>query len=218
MDILTFQLIGDPAKAPHMAKYMKDQFPFLGLPTPMRKSQSKALLKASREQNLATVRRWITDLYQREAREYQYVAIDLALANVKYWQFPDIQFLQQFVGQKSWWDTVDAWRKVFAMYVRIHPDQKPAVFALFFDEPDFWLRRVGINLQLLEKETQDTAMLSRAILADQDTGEFFIQKAIGWSLRQYSKYDPTWVQQFLNAHKLSPLAVREASKYLSAHD
>ena len=60
----------------------------------------------------------------------------------------------------------------------------------------------------------DTALLSKAILADSDTNEFFIQKAIGWSLRQYSKFDPDWVLAFMAAHSLSPLAMREGSKYL----
>lgn len=60
----------------------------------------------------------------------------------------------------------------------------------------------------------DTALLSKAILADLDTNEFFIQKAIGWSLRQYSKFDPDWVRTFIAVHALSPLAIREGSKYL----
>lgn len=214
MQSLDFELNGDPTQAPQMAKYMKNQFPFLGLKTPERKTQTKPLLKASRGEDLPTIRVWIDALYQRDAREYQYVAIDLALDHIKRWHFSDMQAFRQLVVRKSWWDTVDAWRKVFADYVKLHPDQKLAVFNLFFDQPNFWLRRIGINLQLLEKETMDTALLSKAILADLDTNEFFIQKAIGWSLRQYSKFDPDWVRTFIAVHALSPLAIREGSKYL----
>lgn len=212
--MLNFELIGDPAIAPQMAKYMKNQFPFLGLKAPMRQAQTKPLLKDSRQQDLPVVHHWIETLYQQDAREYQYAAVDVAYSNIKRWTFDDMSTLSAFVGIKSWWDTVDAWRKVFGQYVALHPEALPAIFQLFYKHPDFWMRRVAINLQFMAKENTDTALLTQAILADQDTDEFFIQKAIGWSLRQYSKSNPSWVRQFISTQTLSPLAVREGSKYL----
>ncbi|MDN5951167.1 MAG: DNA alkylation repair protein, partial [Loigolactobacillus coryniformis] len=95
-----------------------------------------------------------------------------------------------------------------------HPEQKAAIFQLFYQSPNLWERRIALTLQLKEKDAVDTIMLTQAILFDQYTDEFFIQKAIGWALRQYSKFAPDWVMQFLNTHQLSNLAVREASKYL----
>ncbi|GGC92082.1 hypothetical protein GCM10011573_22080 [Enterococcus wangshanyuanii] len=56
--------------------------------------------------------------------------------------------------------------------------------------------------------------MKKAIIYDKTTDEFFIQKAIGWSLRQHSKIDPQWVQELIATMELSPLAVREGSKYL----
>ena len=44
--------------------------------------------------------------------------------------------------------------------------------------------------------------------------QFFIQKAIGWSLRQYSKYQPEAVRDFLQDSDLIGLARKEAEKYL----
>lgn len=46
--------------------------------------------------------------------------------------------------------------------------------------------------------------------------EFFINKAIGWALRDYSKTDPTWVQDFIQIHQdnMAPLSIKEGSKYL----
>lgn len=44
--------------------------------------------------------------------------------------------------------------------------------------------------------------------------EFFINKAIGWALREYSKTNKQWIKQFLDEHELSKLSVREAGKYL----
>lgn len=215
MEKLDFELVGNSAIAPAMAHYMKDKFEFIGIKSVERKAQSRDLLNRSTNCSPTTIKAWINELYARKYREYQYVAIDLAIKNIQKWHFTDIMVFKQLVTQKSWWDSVDPWRTFFGKYVKRHLDEKEKVFELFYQSQNFWERRVAINLQLMEKETLDTDMLTHAILYDQKTDEFFIQKAIGWSLRQYSKYNPDWVRQFLKAHELSKLAVKEGSKYLS---
>jgi 3-methyladenine DNA glycosylase AlkD len=47
--------------------------------------------------------------------------------------------------------------------------------------------------------------------------EFFIRKAIGWVLRDYSYAAPDAVERFLREHRdeLSPLSYREGAKQLS---
>lgn len=214
MEKLNFELVGNAEVAPAMAHYMKDKFTFIGIKSTERKEQGKLLLRKSTKLPSNTVKAWVSELYGRTFREYQYVAIDLAIQNLRKWNFDDIVTFKQFVAQKSWWDSVDAWRTLFGKYVKLHPDEKAKVFELFYQSDNFWERRVAINLQLMEKDTLDTEMLTKAVLYDQNTNEFFIQKAIGWSLRQYSKYNPNWVSQFLRTHELSKLAVKEGSKYL----
>ena len=46
--------------------------------------------------------------------------------------------------------------------------------------------------------------------------EFFINKAIGWVLRQYSATDPVWVANFITRHSqhMAPLSIREGAKRL----
>lgn len=212
---MTFQLVGNPNKSVKMAAYMKNHFIFLGIPTPERKKQSKEFIKNSKKLNLPEFLTTLDTIWQQKAREYQYVAIDLALANLHRLTFSEIKILSRYLSEKTWWDSVDAWRKLFAEYIQLHPEEREQVFKLFFGQPDFWMRRVAINLQLLAKEKTDLNLLTEAILWDLKTDEFFIQKAIGWALRDYSKTDPTWVRAFIDAHPLSPLAVREGSKYLS---
>lgn len=197
-----------------MERYMRNQFKFLGLKTPQRKAASKDFVRESKQLSIPEVMREIATLYDREEREYQYVAIDIAYANVKRLSFADIQTLTQYIQVKSWWDTVDTWRKVFGTFVVLHPVEKRRVFELFYQHPNFWMRRVSIVLQLLEKNTLDTDLLTKAIVYDIDTDEFFIQKAIGWALRNYSKFNPDWVRNFVANHDLSKLAVREGTKYL----
>jgi 3-methyladenine DNA glycosylase AlkD len=59
-------------------------------------------------------------------------------------------------------------------------------------------------------------LLSEIIVNNLGQKEFFINKAIGWALRDYSKTNPDWVKGFIEEHKnqLAPLSIKEASKYL----
>ena len=83
-------------------------------------------------------------------------------------------------------------------------------------DQDFWLRRIAIDHQLMRKEKTDTDLLEKVILNNLGQSEFFINKSIGWSLRNYSKVNPDWVGAFIDRYQeqLSPLSIREGSKYL----
>lgn len=197
-----------------MSAYMKNQFPFLGLKAPQRQAACRDVMRASQQMPTEDVMELIRAYYDLTEREYQYLAIDLAIANVKRFSKNQTVALADYVSQKAWWDSVDAWRKFFGLRIKYFPDELQEMYHHFHSSDDFWMRRVAINLQLMQKDETDLILLSKAILKDQETDEFFIQKAIGWSLRQYSKTDPQWVISFLKEHQLSPLAVREATKHL----
>ena len=63
-------------------------------------------------------------------------------------------------------------------------------------DEDFWLRRIAINHQICRKDKTDTILLEKILLNNFESSEFFINKAIGWSLRDYSKTNPKWVSDF----------------------
>ncbi|PWG00353.1 DNA alkylation repair protein [Levilactobacillus bambusae] len=215
-----FQLIGEAQNQVPMAKYMKDQFPFVGVKSVSRRQQSKPLITKSKTLPIADLQQLIADLYARTEREYQYVAIDMALANVRRFTLDNMWELKPYVTTKAWWDSVDSWRKVYTQFILRHPESTREVFDWFFhpgadsSAVNLWERRVAITLQLLMKDQLNRHLLTTAIEAERLHDEFFIQKAIGWSLRDYSKTDPAWVRQFIVDHQLSPLAVKEGSKYL----
>ncbi|MTD40151.1 6-O-methylguanine DNA methyltransferase [Erwinia sp. CPCC 100877] len=201
-------------KALSMAAYMKNLFPFAGIPAPERARLTKQVLLESKQLTFEELAALVRFYYNKPEREYQYLAIDLATANVKRLSFDQLLQFKPLVIEKAWWDSVDAWRKFFGLWGAAHFAEVPRLFAAFFGETDFWHRRIAINLQLMYKEKTDTGLLKKAIIYDKTTKEFFIQKAIGWSLRQYSKTDPVWVRHFIETTDLSPLAVREGSKQL----
>lgn len=129
--------------------------------------------------------------------------------------YPELKSLFPLIKQKAWWDTVDVLRSSFSKWCLLNPAYFHEIFTYFTRSESFWDRRVALNLQLGFKEQTDQAYLKQSILQDLATDEFFIQKAIGWALRDYSKTNPEWVTKFITENPgLSTLAVREGSKYI----
>lgn len=83
-------------------------------------------------------------------------------------------------------------------------------------DDNFWLRRIAIDHQLMRKDKTDTELLEKIIINNLGQTEFFVNKAIGWALRDYSKTNPDWVRGFIKKYgeKMSSLSIKEASKYI----
>lgn len=196
-----------------MARYMKNHFPFLGLPSPLRKKLSRAFLKESQKEELDFS--FVDDCYYREEREFQYLAIDYLLACRKQLKPEDLDQIKQLIMTKSWWDSSDAIDDVVGYMILTYPKLKRDMVNWSKDE-NIWVKRVAIDFQLKYKDKTDCQLLETIILNSVGTNEFFINKAIGWALREYSKTDKEWVQAFINKHQdvLSSLSLREGKKYL----
>lgn len=119
------------------------------------------------------------------------------------------------VVQKTWWNTVDyIAANLIGGYFQKYPEKRDIYIDKWLNSNNIWLQRCTLLFQLKYKEDLDTLLLSRCILELKDTKEFFLNKAIGWSLRQHLKVDPEWVRQFIEKTQLSNLSVREGSKYI----
>ena len=110
---------------------------------------------------------------------------------------------------KSWWDTVDSLDRTVGDVIRRFPDARPTILEWARDE-NVWVRRIAIDHQLLRKGDTDTELLADILQANFGSGEFFIDKAIGWALRDYSKTSPEWVRGFIEDHRgrMSALSIR----------
>jgi 3-methyladenine DNA glycosylase AlkD len=200
-----------------MSKYMKDRFLFYGIKAADRKQIQKVWLSNLPKQ-LSHEQRWeiLIELWEKDQREYQYVAIDWLNSWKKEWIHPeDIKHLRWLIENKTWWDSVDA---IASNYLGKFAKKFPETTAEFVEEwrneSNFWLNRSCLIFQLKFKQEVDFKLLKGLILQFQSNKEFFIQKAIGWSLRQYSKFEPKQVLDFVNKINLTGLAKREATKYL----
>jgi 3-methyladenine DNA glycosylase AlkD len=216
MDIFeTFYAARNEKNAVPMAAYMKNRFPYLGIKTPEHKALAKAFLKEKKKDKQID---WafIWKCYDLPEREFHYLGLAYLIAVVKLLTPDDAGNLEKLITTNSWWDTVDSIDAIVGDLCLRYPELKETVITRWTMSDNIWLKRISIDYQLQYKEKTDTQMLSHAILTNVGTKEFFVNKAIGWSLREYSKTDKEWVRSFINdnSDKLSTLSIKEGSKYI----
>lgn len=168
-----------------MSQYMKNQFLFYGIVAPQRKNLYKEFLK--QEKRTRTIDWLFLDLcFLDDHREFQYLVYDYLLALKKYLTYEDILTIQKYIQTKSWWDTVDIFSKIIG-YIGLHDIRVGQLMIQWSTNPDMWLRRVAIIHQLGYKDKTSTDILKIIIINNLGSHDFFTNKAIGWSLRDFSK-------------------------------
>lgn len=205
--------LADAARAPAMRAYMRDQFPFLGVATPERREALRPVLRPLKGAPAADLLQAANELWAFAEREYQYAAIDLLAMHWKQLSAKELPALYSLVLRKSWWDSVDGLAGVIGDVLRFeHEGMDQAL-----QHESFWMRRIALLHQLGWRGKTDETRLFHYSLALGHENEFFIQKAIGWALRDYARYAPDNVARFIieNRSGLSKLSVREAAKHLS---
>jgi 3-methyladenine DNA glycosylase AlkD len=211
-----FQAGADPIKAQPMKKYMKNLFEFLGIPKPQRLLLKKELLKKERLPGVERLEEIIKQLWQLPGREYQYFGFELVEHYRKQLKEQDIDFLEYMIINKSWWDTVDfiAANLVGPHFIRF-PHMVGPYTAKWMASGNMWLQRTALLFQLKYKAGTDVELMFQIIGQLADSKEFFIRKAIGWALREYSKTDSAAVLNFVESQPLSNLSKREALKVIA---
>lgn len=204
----------NPERASGMAAYMKNQFSFLGLTKPERVALQRAFLNQAKK-TAAVDWAFIMRLWGLPEREFQYLALDYLLALSNRLQKEDIDKLEVLITHKSWWDTVDNLAIITGILCAAYPELVASHMIKWSEDPNIWLVRISVLFQLKYKKETNTEVLSRIIRKNSDTKEFFINKAIGWALREYSKTNKEWVKAFIEDSRLHPLSVREGSKYIN---
>jgi 3-methyladenine DNA glycosylase AlkD len=192
--------------------YMRNQFSFIGMDTISRREIFKKFISnygLPAYEDLSTI---IIECWGLE-REMQYCAIELAAKFRKDWDVSFIEIIHFCIVNKSWWDSVDAIAsQLSGPYFKKFPTKIKPVTGTWNRSGNIWLQRSSLLFQLKYRDTTDNALLSKYILRLSGSREFFIQKAIGWILREYSKTNPRWVKAFVSENPLKPLSIREALK------
>lgn len=198
-----------------MKAYMKNRFDFFGLKAPLRKSISKEFFAGHGLPDILDLGTVVSELFDLPQREFHYFAIEVCGKLKKEWNKETITLFEKMTLTKSWWDSVDSINiDCIKPYFAKYPRNIGPITLKWIESQNIWLQRLSVIFQLRLAEKTDTEILSRNILRLNRSDEFFIQKAIGWALRDYAKTEPEWVLWFVETHDLKALSRREALKHL----
>lgn len=206
-------VISDTEKSLQMKAYMKNLFDFLGISATNRRIVQKPFFVQNK--NEKTDWNFVEECWHCKFRELQYIACDYLKTKVKLLSLSDLPNIKKLIVQKSWWDSVDTLSPIVGYLSLKYPEMNDTMLLWSIDE-NLWIRRSAIIHQLLRKEKTNTLLLEQIIKNNLGSKEFFINKAIGWALRDYAKTNPEWVKNFIenNRPKMATLSIREALKYL----
>ena len=208
-----FKKLKNDKKAIEMSAYIKNQFAFLGISASQRKEIENKIFKSVAKENIDF--KFTDKCYKNKYREFQYAAVDYLNFKKEYLNISHIEILKNYILTKSWWDTIDHLDKIVGD-IALRDERVNEILLNWSLDENIWLRRIAIDHQILRKEKTNIELLEQIIINNFNQKEFFINKAIGWSLRDYSKTNPKWVRDFIKRHKnsMNNLSIREASKYI----
>ena len=195
--------------------YMRNQFEFYGIKTPLRREIQKPFLAKSYLPPKTDLEEIVKTLWNKPQREYQFIAQELVFKYTRQFDKNDIALLEFMITHKSWWDTVDYIAvKLIGAYFNRFPEQLDNYIDRWLASGNIWLQRCCLLYQLKSKDKIDTQRLQYIIQKLLGSKEFFINKAIGWVLREYSRTNPKWVRNFTENNALANLSRREALRLI----
>ncbi len=209
-----FEQNTNPAQAGPMKRYMRDQFDYLGIKSPRQAELHRNFIKEHGLPPLEDLDTICRELWNLPQREFQYAATSMLGRLENILESNIITTIEYMIVTKSWWDTVDtlAAHAVGTLFKR-HPKVRTGYLKKWRKSDNFWLRRTTLLFQLGYKRDTNFELLCEIITENLGSDEFFINKAIGWALRQYAWTDPKAVKKFVKATRdLHPLSRREALK------
>lgn len=210
-----FEKSADLEAAQGAAAYMRDQFEFFGIKTPLRRELCKDLVETSKSLSEKELISLCKELWDQSEREFQYVACDILAKNAKRLSAGYVKRdAKWFITNKSWWDSVDSVRKSIEIVVSANPELEATMFE-WINNKNIWLVRSALIHQLTLGTKTDSKRLFELCELKADEKEFFIAKGLGWALRSYSYTDPKAVKKFIKDHpELTPLAKLEGMKVI----
>jgi 3-methyladenine DNA glycosylase AlkD len=209
-----FQENSNSENAFAMAKYMKNNFIFFGIKTDDRRRIFKGVWNKNQEEVTKNSREIALELFDKKQREFHYCAIEILIKQLKKkYKREDIHLIEKLLITNSWWDSVDSIAKnILGAYLQEFPDEIDKTIFRFSNSDNMWLNRSALLFQLGYKNKTHFDTLKKICEQHKTASEFFIQKAIGWALREYAKTNPEAVKSYVDSANLKPLSSKEALK------
>tara|TARA_Y100000589_G_scaffold165879_1_gene157870 strand:- start:79 stop:756 length:678 start_codon:yes stop_codon:yes gene_type:complete len=205
----------NPLIAKKQEKYMRNNFKFFGLPANQRRKIQNPFIKNILDFDEKKFNEFIIILWNKEQRDFQYFSQELVYLNYYNFKCEDKNLFEYMIINKSWWDTIDfVSPKILGKYFEIYSEEIEKTIQKWLNSNNIWLQRSCLLFQLKYKNKLNKFLLKKIINSLSNSNEFFINKAIGWILREYGKTNKNWVINFIKETELNKLSVREGLKYL----
>lgn len=212
-----FEKAKNPENANKMSQYMKNHFDFFGIKTAERRTILAETSKIFNLEIIANPQEIALALFAKKQREFHYCAIEILIKNLKKkYKIDDIIWIESLIINNSWWDSVDTISKyILGQYLIEFPSEIEKTIEQFSNSENMWLNRSALLFQLGYKQKTNFDLLKSECEKHKNSKEFFMQKAIGWALREYAKVNPAAVKNYVVNTNLKPLSQKEALKHLS---
>ncbi|MEI6062417.1 MAG: DNA alkylation repair protein [Bacteroidota bacterium] len=211
-----FEKHADPRIAAGAKAYMLNKWDYYGLPSPLRRQIVKEFIAKAGYPAYGELDQLVHFAWEQPQREWQYTAMEICGYFTKKAQPDLIDLAEWMITNKSWWDTVDYIApNIAGILFKKYPETRMPSIESWMQSGHLWLQRSCLIHQLRYNDSLDSALLFNLCERLAGHPDFFIRKAIGWSLRQYSKASPEAVIEFVNSHEISNLSRKEALKVIS---
>ncbi len=207
-----FKKLANKQKSVEMQAYMKTTMPFYGVQKPDRMPIYKAVKNDFAASDIHEYKNNVRALWALPHREEKYTALEYALKHKQFITSGSLDLYEELIRDGAWWDFVDTIAVHLVGETLLHERKSvKTILDKWINDDDMWVRRTAILSQNKHKTNTDEKMLYKYIARRMHEREFFIAKAIGWALREYSYTSPKSVKQFIaqNKNELAPLSVRE---------
>lgn len=200
----------DGEAAEKMTAYLLHKFPHFGIKAAPRRVLSKAHnigFDLAEKDFLAFAK----VCFAYPEREMHHYCLDTLHSFKNKFTPATLKVSAYLITHKSWWDTVDTTNTLISLPLfKNDPTLLKQMARQWKDADNMWLRRSAIISQLKFRLHTDTELLTAVIKSNLGSQAFFINKAIGWALRDYGDHNPAWVLDFVKRVDLEPLSYREA--------
>lgn len=211
-----FTAVADPLRAEKQMAYMRHQFEYCGLGATVWYPMIQQIFREHGMYSGKDLKQYIALAYDQPYREVLYTGIEMMQRMLPEQPKSFIRTLESCITTHSWWDSVDWLAKLVGIYFRLYPEQQIPYCEKWIASDNMWLQRAAIIHQLHYKKDTDHQLLFDLIKKQSHNQEFFIRKACGWALRQYSRVNPKAVKAFVRSNKLSTLTQKEALRLMKS--
>ena len=207
----------EPQRAIDIRNYMKTDMDTYGVSIPFLRKSTKAFLRQQSDWNSAKSRELCKVLWNTNNWHLRQAAIEVLVADIKLHR-QDAKVTLEFCEQEIM-PYLDGWAFTDTLANKVLSQIIPATchLLIWMENDSFWIRRCALLSQLARLKTQTFDFQTHQTIVYHliPDNEWFIQKAIGWSLREIGKKHPEYVLAFCDDRpEMSNFARKEATRNL----